>query len=169
MAAIEEREKLTSAVLTVERHLAEEGWGSLPRLFALADRDMLVATEPQLAEAEIAPPGTLVPVAQSLDDLAESPDELDIDEALARIRWPDDVVGCVLARRILVLPGAARASVEQDVTAAARHPESRIARLTVGVLRDGTYSSCLRLRMTGELLEDTEAADQLVAALLSTF
>ncbi|WP_433472138.1 PPA1309 family protein [Spirillospora sp. CA-142024] len=170
MGAIQEREKLRSAVLTVERHLAEEGWGKLPRLFALADRERLIAAEPQLAaEVEAAPPGTLVPVAQSLDDLAEPPDVLGIDEALARIRWPGEVVGCVLSRRILVLPKAAREGVEQDVTAAARHPEGRIARLTVGVLRDGTYASCLRLRVTDELLEDTEAADGLVAALLSTF
>ncbi|MCP9948063.1 PPA1309 family protein [Actinomadura madurae] len=156
------RDKLISAVLNVELHLGAASW-ERPCLFALVERDKLVEADPlAAAKVEAVPPGALVPVAQ------EALPEGDLDDVLAMITWPEQVAGCVLSRRLFVLPQEVRGDVGQDVVRAAQHPEVRIARLTVGVLRDGTHVSYLRLWGTDDLLEDTETADDLVAALLST-
>ena len=112
----------------------------------------------------------LTPVEQ--DALPDGP----LDEVLAGIGWPDEVVGCALAQEIVVLPPEAEADLDDgaDVAGrAAQHPQRREARLTVGVLRDGTSAALLRLRATGpdeddDLLTGPELAPNLVAALLAT-
>ncbi|MCU1602166.1 MAG: hypothetical protein JWO22_2875 [Frankiales bacterium] len=134
---------LLSVVAEVEGHLAEAGWDQPPQLFALVDTEELLRAEPQLAESMglvAARPGSLTPIAQ--EPLGDAP----LDEALASVVFGPEVLGVILAHEVLVLPPSAEAALEEDLTVVQEHPERREVRMTVGVLRDGTRESLLRLR-----------------------
>jgi hypothetical protein len=187
---------LRLAVREIEAHVEEGGWDTPPRLFALASTADLLEREPQLARmlgVTDAAAGALTPIEQ--EELPPNA-ATDLARALATIAWPDEVVGCALAHEALVLPPAAEAELdalppETDAAAfAAHHPDRREVRLVVGVLRDGSRASCLRLRpkpdaaagrveldaetrTTGvfeaELVEAPDLAPGVSAALLATF
>ena len=163
---------LLSVVGEVEAHVAEAGWDQPPQLFALVDTEDLLRAEPQLAGSMglvVARPGALTPIAQ--DPLGEAP----LDEELAGMVFGADVFGVVLAHEVLVLPPSAEAGIEHadDPTrSAAEHPERREVRMVVGVLRDGSRESVLRLRGAegeqDELVTGGNLAPGLADALMST-
>jgi len=161
---------LQSVVGEVESHVAEAGWDQPPQLFALVDTEQLLRAEPQLATTMgIIPgqPGSLTPVAQ--EALADAP----LDEALARVVFGEAVLGVVLAHEVLVLPPSVEAALEElDAERAAAHPEAREVRMVVGVVRDGTRAAVLRLRATGDGLDErvtgADLAPALADALLAT-
>jgi hypothetical protein len=59
-----------------------------------------------------------------------------------------EVLGVVIAHEVLVLPPSAEAALDDadPAEAAADHPDRREVRMAVGVLRDGSRESVLRLR-----------------------
>jgi hypothetical protein len=138
---------LLAVVAEVEGHLAEAGWDQSPQLFALVDTEELLRNEPQLAETMglvVSRPGSLTPIAQ--DPLPDTPP---LDEQLASMVFGPEVLGVVLAHEVLILPPSAEAAldeVDDPAAAAAEHPERREVRMAVGVLRDGSRESVLRLR-----------------------
>jgi hypothetical protein len=161
---------LAATVTEIERLLAENGWDQPPRLYALVNTATLIAGEPQLAEllADSDPEG-LTPVEQE-------PIEDELSELLARIAWPDAVLGCAVVDEVLMLPDGATEARPPDVHEAdwaAAHPEHRDVRIVVGVLRDGTTASTLRIRGADGDEDDVVSAPDLVpnlaAALLATF
>ncbi len=152
---------LLSVVVEVEGHLAEAGWDQPPQLFALVDTEELLRAEPQLAESMglvVSRPGSLTPIAQ--DPLGEAP----LDEQLAGVLFGPEVLGVVLAHEVVILPPSAESAldgVEDPAGVAAEHPERREVRMTVGVMRDGSRESVLRLRAKES--EDGEGpADEIV-------
>ncbi|MCW2543489.1 MAG: hypothetical protein JWM40_1041 [Frankiales bacterium] len=158
---------LLSVVAEVEAHLSEAGWDQPPQLFALVDTEELLKAEPQLAESMglvAARPGSLTPIAQ--EALGDAP----LDEALASMVFGPEVLGVVLAHEVLVLPPSAE-DVETPEEAA-EHPEKREVRMVVGVMRDGSRESVLRLRTTTEdeddLLAGGDLAPHLADALFAT-
>jgi len=171
---------LETTIVEIERHVAEAGWDQAPILFALVETADLLAREPALAaELGLAPgsvaPGSLTPIQQ--EDLGEGP----LDEVLAQVLWPAEVLGTALVHEALVLPPSAEAAApsgagpaEADAQAqwAAAHPERREVRMAVGVLRDGSRACALRLRAAAggeeDLLAGPDLAPGLVAALLAT-
>lgn len=175
--------RLDVLVREVERHVAEGGWDQRPKLFALVETADLVRREPALAAQlglaeSVVPPGSLTPVEQ--DDLGDRP----LDEALARIAWPAEVLGCALVHEVVVLPPAAEEQLPADGDPeawAAAHPDRREVRMAVGVLRDGSRAAALRLRAAGDgsgddgggtgeedVLTGPDLAPGLVAALAAT-
>jgi hypothetical protein len=177
-------EQLTAVMTEIEQYVAADGWDQQPRLFALVDTGDLVRREPGMAarlgledELDVVP-GALTPVEQDgLEDVA-------LDELLAQIGWPDEVLGCAVVNEVLVLPPGADAEAPEDsddesaAAWAAAHPAKREVRLAVGVLRDGTRMATLRLRFDGETPADGSAdeivvgpdlAPALADALLETF
>lgn len=160
--------ELTSVVLEVERHVADMGWDQPSQVYALADTSELLAREPSLA-AHIgdAPPGSLTPVEQ------EPLPRGRLDDVLAGIGWPTEVLGCVLVTELVVLPPSAEHEApfdEQDIEVwAANHPERQDVRLAVGVMRDGRSASCLRVRGDDDLVVDPDLADNLIDVLIATF
>jgi len=174
---------LETTVVEIERHVAEAGWDQRPILFALVETADLLAREPALAaELGLAPgsvaPGSLTPIQQ--EDLGDGP----LDEVLARVLWPAEVLGTALVHEAVVLPPSAEANAPQTPDAgpvdaeaaaawAAAHPERRDVRMAVGVLRDGSRACALRLRAAEagaeeDLLAGPDLAPGLVAALLAT-
>jgi hypothetical protein len=170
---------LEAIAVEIEAYVGLAGWDLPPALFALVPTRLLAA-EPAAAAAlgsaaggdpsEIAAE-SITPVAQ--EELPEGP----LDEALAQIGWPEEVLGCALSQEIVLLPPSAEPelddlAVESVATAALEHPDRREARLVVAVLRDGRSASILRLRGTAEtgddLLTGPDLAPNLVAALSAT-
>jgi hypothetical protein len=162
---------LLSVVAEVEGHLAEAGWDQPPQLFALVDTEDLLRAEPQLAQSMglvVSRPGALTPIAQEpLGDVA-------LDEQLASMVFGPEVLGVVIAHEVLVLPPAAEAALDDDdpAEAAADHPDRREVRMAVGVLRDGSRESVLRLRgkdgSEDERVTGGDLAPALSEALLAT-
>ncbi len=166
---------LKAVVAELELHADAGGWDRPPTLYALVDTAELVAAEPTLgAQLGLTPdtvtPGTLTPIEQ--ESLGDRP----LDEALARIAWPESVLGCALVHEVLVLPPGAeseRPAEADPVTWAAGHTEKREVRMTVAVLRDGARAAALRVRPTSpddraEAAFGEDLAPNLAEALLAT-
>ncbi len=143
---------LTTAVLELETHVHVDGWDQPVRLFALAYMSELIEREPDLAAAmELDPAGArgdeLIPVEQEWSAGNEQ-----IDEALAQIGWPPQVIGTAIVIERILLPPSAEAELEGEkemtelIEAAVGHPERREVRLAAAVLRDGRRMCAIRLR-----------------------
>ncbi len=172
--------ELAAVLAEVDEFVGMAGWDAGPRLFALVPTAELRRTRPELA-GHLADGGRYTPIAQ--DALADA----DLERALARIAWPDSVVGCVLAQEILVLPPDVGDELAADPATApvraAAHPARTEAGLVAGVLRDAPGGACLlRLRSAGteaqhaegagataEPLRGGDLAPGLIAALHATF
>lgn len=170
---------LAALTREVEEFVAAGGWDQPVQLFALVATPQLLEQQPDL-ESRLDPAAPLTPVAQ------ESLPEGELDEALARIVWPDTVYGCALAQEIVVLPpeaeqelpdGEAPDDTEHLRKAAADHPMRTEARLVAAVVREGTKACVMRLRARerpgedapdDEIIEHPELAPNLLAALRTT-
>lgn len=167
----------------IEAYVGAAGWDGPPTLFALVPTRLLLA-DPAAAAVlqDSSGPGSgavadgvvadLTPIAQQ--ELPDGP----LDQALAQIGWPAEVVGCALSHEIVMLPPSAEPdlddlTVESAASRAAGHPDRREARLVVAVLRDGRAAGMLRLRTPAgtadDLLTGPDLAPNLVSALLATF
>jgi hypothetical protein len=177
---------LEAVAAEIEGFVGQAGWDGPTTLFALVPTKLLAA-DPSAAAvlsrdgATVSPDeiaeSAITPIAQ--EDLPDLP----LDEALAQIGWPDEVIGCALSQEIVMLPPSAEAdiaeagvggdSVAAAVARAAEHPERTEARLVVAVLRDGHAAGVLRLRGPAgagdDLLTGPDLAPNLVAALSATF
>lgn len=165
---------LEHILLEIERHVAAGGWDQPHRLYALVGTADLIASEPQLAEVlgidpTAAGADDLTPIEQ--EDLPTGP----LDDALAGIAWPAEVLGCAVVTEVVVLPPGAEQSAPEDgdVNAwAASHPQRRDVRIAVGVLRDGSRASTLRVRAAGDNDDDvvtgSDLAPNLADALQAT-
>jgi hypothetical protein len=166
---------LKAVVAELELHADATGWDRPPTLYALVDTAELVAAEPALAtqlglSSNTVPPGSLTPIEQ--ESLGDRP----LDEALARIAWPETVIGCALVHEVLVLPPGAedeQPAGADPVEWASGHAERREVRMTVAVLRDGSRAAALRIRPTGaedraEAAFGEDLAPNLAEALLAT-
>jgi hypothetical protein len=164
---------LEPAVAEIEAHVHAAGWDRSPTLFALVRVSQFVADDAETARRlglDEMDGDAITPIEQ--EDLPDEP----LDEVLAGIEWPEAVAGCAVSQEIVILPPSAEAELGEDEAAAARaalHPERREARLVVGVLRDGSNATLLRIRgAEGEgddVLTGPDLAPNLVAALLATF
>jgi hypothetical protein len=167
---------LTRAVLEIDEYSAGLGWDQPARLFALVDTAKLRAQEPSLAAQlgiDDSTTTSLTPVEQD-----EIPAGVPLDEFLATIAWPDAVTGCAMTVERLMLPPSAEDSVPEGLDDAqlakwvADHPDRQEVRMTVGVLRDGSRESALRLRekdSTSEVLTGAALVPGLADALSATF
>ena len=163
--------ELQRGVMDIDIHLEQAGWDQPLRLYALVETADLLAREPHLADTlgigVEAMPGALMPVEQ--EDLPE----VALDELLATITWPAEVLGAAVAQEVISLPpdAADEAALDADdpVAWAAGHPDREEIRLTVGVLRDGQRACAVRRRGSPEVLLGEDLAPHLIAALLATF
>jgi hypothetical protein len=158
---------LIEAMAEVDRHLAEGGWDQPMRLYAMVRTADLLASEPALADTlglRAAPPvEALTAVEQD-----PVPDGVALDEWLAGIGWPDEVLGCALSQEVLTLPPSVEAGLPDDgdaVAWAASHPLRREVRMLVGVLRDGSRNATLRVRSNDANPDEVVSGPDLVPLL----
>lgn len=171
---------LEALTAEIEAFVGQSGWDVPPTLFALVPTRVLAAdpaaaallsSSGEIVTADEISENAITPIAQ--DELPDEP----LDEVLAQIGWPEEVVGCAVSQEIVMLPPSAEsqldsAAIDTTVSVATEHPDRREARLVVAVLRDGRTAAVLRLRGTAnsadDLLTGADLAPNLVAALSAT-
>ena len=133
-----EQQALNKAMMEAVEFVHAEGWDAGPTLFGLVPTSLLIdQLDPDLADA----PLTLV-----VQDLPATilPGSEELAEYVARLAWPREVEGVVLAQEISFVDSSAPA--EQG---------PRPARLFSGVLRDDdTELTLLQLRPTDDELTE---------------
>jgi hypothetical protein len=165
--------RLTRAVIEIEQHVAAAGWDQPARLYALVETTALLRDQPalaaQLGVADVAP-GHLTSVEQE-----ELPDYASVEELLAGIAWPDEVVGTALVLERLMLPPSAEVELPADEEAALRwvaeHPDRQEVRIAVAALRDGGRECAVRMRAHDSddaVLSGRDLVPGLAAALAAT-
>lgn len=178
MAPVSEHDRsahLHAAAAEIEAHVGQAGWDRPPSVFALVRNESLRMAEPDLAarlDLAGAEPDGLTPIEQEpLPDGA-------LDEALARLAWPQTVDGAALSQEIVILPPSVQEQLPDDpgqaAAMAAVHPKRREARLVAAVLRDGESAAVLRLRASDDQDEDdvvsgADLVPNLISALRATF
>jgi hypothetical protein len=137
---------LTAVVLDVERHAAATGWDQPARIYGVVSTAELVDQEPQLADelGLTASVSTLTPL-----DQGELPWHGTLEESLARLAWPEAVLGAVLVTERVV---AGEDGSPQRLTTAADGEGADELRLVVGVLRDGQRMTAVRFRSSDDEL-----------------
>lgn len=165
---------LVRALSEIEQHVRPDGWDQPPRLYALAETGDLIAREPELADQLGIDLGSTL--AGSLTPIEQEVGSRSLEDLLTSIAWPETVDGCALAVERIVLPPGAEDDMPDDETAAVtwaqQHPSRTDVRVIVGVLRDGTHTSVLRVRghdADTDLIVDAELSPELSDALMSTF
>lgn len=163
---------LNRAVDEVERHVRIDGWDQPARLFALAPTDDLLTREPALAEQM----GIQPDAAEGLTPIEQDIGDRPVEDLLASITWPETVTGAVLVIERIVLPPGAEEDMPDDAADASawaqNHPDRADVRVVVGVLRDGTRASVVRVRghdADTDLLRSAELSPELGNALFATF
>lgn len=165
---------LRSVVLEIERDAAERGWDQPARLFALVPTADLLAQQPALASVVGVDPGadltgSLTPVEQ--DDL---PADQPIEEVLAQLMWPEEVIGTAVVVERLVLPPSVGELPEDPSSAQAlaeSHPDRQEVRMVAAATRAGSTYCGLRLRSHDDpfaVIEGPDLVPALLELLLST-
>ena len=137
---------LEALIREVEDHVASAGWDQPVRLFALVPTANLLETNPQVAaELGLSAHLPMTSVEQEITDT------LELDELLATIAWPAEVVGALVALERIVLPPSAQSDLPGEneselVQVAANHPDRRDVRIVSAVLRSGENLNALRHR-----------------------
>ena len=164
---------LRQVALEIEAHVAEAGWDQAPRLYALVPTADLLAQEPALAE-------TMGIDGESATDSLTSieqeslPTDRSLEDALAEMMWPDQVVGCAAVIERIMLPPEVEDDLPDDADAlldfVASHPARQEVRLVAAVTRDGTVHSAVRARTPEDsaLLEGPDLVPGLIAQLQHT-
>jgi hypothetical protein len=123
---------LEQTVRDLDAHVAAAGWDQPTRLFAVADTETLLASEPALA-SQLAGDAQDHPFTTIEQD--GFPQHHDLDELLRGIAWPSTVIGvAVSTERTMVQPALGDDDRSHEV------------RITMAVLRDGSRCTALRLR-----------------------
>ena len=174
---------LWRTVAEIERHVASDGWGGPVRLFALVRTAEALRRDPGLARR--LPPNVVEEARADAGHLTSVeqegvPADVDLDDLLAQLAWPEGVDGAALVvERILVPPDAeaeVRAATAADdeegrARALAAHPLAEDVRIAVGVLRDGRHECAVRSRSKdsdGQVATGSDLVPGLVGALQAT-
>lgn len=166
-------EALARAVAEIEHHVQEDGWDQAPRLYALAPTTELLEREPALAN-RLGLKHTTV-TDESLTPIEQELGSQQLEDLLPTITWPDSVRGCAVALERIVLPPGAEDHVPTEGQAAVlwaqNHPQRTDVRVVVGVLRDGTRTSVVRIRgheEDEELIREAELSPEIADVLAET-
>ncbi|MEX3505066.1 PPA1309 family protein [Corynebacterium sp. LK2510] len=136
------QQALNKAMTEAVEFVHAEGWDAGPTLFALVPTELLVDHVDNLEDEQASSPLTLV----VQDTLPPSilPGSAELAEYVARLAWPRQVEGVVLAQEISFRDSSAPAETEP-----------RAARLFSGVLRDEDVElTLLQLRPSEEELAE---------------
>lgn len=164
-------EALLRVLRDVEAHVARLGWDQPARLFALVSTQMLMDSEPSLAQQVDKP----VDDASALSAVEQDGFVLgdDLAATMARIAWGPAVSGCALSLERTMVPSEVEAELPLDPVEAsqivANHPSRMDMRLVVGALRDGSHHAIARLaERPTELLSGSDMVPGLTRVLEST-
>lgn len=147
-----QQQALNKAMMEAVEFVHAEGWDAGPTLFALVPTELLVDQLDELDRLE--PDDAPAPLTLVVQELPESirPGSEELADYVARVAWPQQVEGVILAQEIRFRDTSADAP--HGATAAGAGTEPRPARLFSGVLRGEDFEqTLLQLRPTEEELE----------------
>lgn len=139
-----QQQALNKAMMEAVEFVHAEGWDAPPTLFALVPTELLVDQLEELDRLER--DDSPAPLTLVVQDLPESirPGSEELADYVARVAWPAEVQGVILAQEIRFRDTSAEGA-----------SEPRPARLFSGVLRDDEVEqTLLQLRPTDEELEE---------------
>ena len=156
-------QEFTKLVTSLEVDVSRAGWDQPVRLFALVHTADLLAEEPNAVEAlGIDATALYTPIEQEVDV------QVELDELLSTIMWPDEVQGAVVVIERIILPPSAQSDLPSDesdlVQAATAHPDRRDVRMVSAVLRNGQNLNALRYRSHDDA-DSVAVAPNLIATL----
>lgn len=162
---------LTRCALETEAHVATDGWGQGPRLFALARNGELLRRRPALASML----GDVDPEEFSaIEQEGVIASEAELEKALGHTAWPNDVDGVALAVERVVVPPREPSSVSRLGRPSSRRSdqgEREDVRLVVAALRGGEIITLVRRKAQDaedKVAIGTNVAPGLVDALKAT-
>ena len=163
---------LVRVCLDIERHVGALGWDQPARLFALVSTAELLAAEPSLA-ASLAEGDEPAPDALSAVEQDDFHAGGDLIEDLARIVWPEVVLGCALSVERVFVPPEVEPDIPDEPDAAAdfvnTHPRRQDVRVVVAVTRAPATHGVARLKTApDELLSGADLVPGLARALART-
>lgn len=164
---------LRQVTLEIESHVAQDGWDQPARLYALVKTSDLLSQEPGLAKSMGLDAVTAATSYTSIEQ-DSLPGDRNLEDALAHMMWPDQVVGCAAVVERIMLPPSVEENLPEDpaelLDFVAAHPERQEVRLVAAVTRHGGVHSALRARTpeTAELLEGPDLVPGLIAQLQQT-
>lgn len=163
---------LRQVALEIEAHVAGAGWDQAPRLYALVQTADLLAQEPALAETMGIDPDSAADSYTSIEQ-ESLPLDVSLEDALALMMWPDQVIGCAAVVERIMLPPEAESDLPDEPEAlldfVANHPDRQEVRLVAAVTRDGAVHSAVRARTPDSaLLEGPDLVPGLIAQLQHT-
>jgi hypothetical protein len=168
---------LAEAVRGIEVHVAASGWDQPTRLYALAETAELVRRQPSLAGQLGAGTSGGSGASPAISGVEQEglPAHGSVEELLAGLAWPAEVLGAAIAVERVMLPPEAEPHLPSDEDEALRwvaeHPDRQEVRVVVGVLRDGSRECVVRLRThdsDGEVLRGPNLVPALADALAAT-
>lgn len=139
-----QQQALNKAMMEAVEFVHAEGWDAQPTLFALVPTELLVDQLEELDRLER--DDSPAPLTLVVQDLPESirPGSEELADYVARVAWPAQVQGVILAQEIRFRDTSAEGASEPCP-----------ARLFSGVLRDDEVEqTLLQLRPTDEELEE---------------
>ncbi|MGO1560295.1 MAG: PPA1309 family protein [Actinomycetaceae bacterium] len=167
-----------AAVLDLERHSSRIGWDGPVVVAALVRTADALATDPTIAEAvgvDAVLSGGLDPEHLFSVEQEDLPHHETVEELLAQLAWPEQVVGAAITVERIVVPPEAEADLPTDpaeaLAALAAHPDREDVRMAVGVLRTGESWCALRSRSHDDdtmVAGSPDAVPGLVSALAAT-
>lgn len=169
---------LASEVLSLERHVASQGWDAPIRVFALVRTGEALMDTPSLAQ-EVPPEAIKLaeedPHALLAIEQEGLPEARDLETLLAQLAWPETVHGVAISVEQFVVPPQAREGLdpnpEAQVSALLDHPDREDVRIVAGVLRSGESWCALRYRshdVEDKVAQSSDAVPGLLDALRST-
>lgn len=156
-------QEFTKLVSSLELDVSRAGWDQPVRIFALVLTQDLLAEEPDAVSAlGIDSTAMFTPIEQEVDS------DVELDELLSTIMWPDEVHGAVVVIERIILPPSAESDLPNDedglVSAATTHPDRRDVRMVSAVLRSGQNLNALRYR-THDDADSVAIAPNLITSL----
>ncbi len=164
---------LRQVTLEIESHVAQGGWDQPARLYALVRTAHLAEQEPELAKT-LGVGGDASMEGYTPIEQDPLPPDRSLEDSLAQIMWPDQVIGCAAVMERIMLPPEVEDQLPEDpdelLTFVANHPDRQEVRLVAAVTRAGGVHSAVRARVpeNGELLEGPELVPGLIAQLRQT-
>lgn len=140
-----QQQALNKAMMEAVEFIHAEGWDARPSLFALVPTTLLVDELGELGKLDDDSVATspLTLVVQELPDAIEAGTD-ELADYVARVAWPDQVEGVILAQEIIF-----RDTTDADAS------QPRPARLFSGVLRDDDVElTLLQMRLSDDELEE---------------
>lgn len=156
-------QEFTKLVKSLESDVSLAGWDQPVRLFALVYTADLLKEEPNAETIlGIDKAALYTPIEQEVDA------QVELDELLSTILWPDEVQGAVVIIERIILPSSAETDLptheSELVEVATAHPERRDVRMVSAVLRSGENLNALRYR-THDDADSVAIAPNLITSL----